>query len=182
MSSIEQMKRFLPNSLALLLVIASLGHVAAATLCPRSLGHECCFANTSNHKHDSLPSHQDMAEHCMPKDGMSMDDMAMDDAVAVEVPNPFAPPVVDEEVLASRFEQPVESCPHCMVHSGPSNVPASFVTPPDESRKAVDSVPLPVSSFLAPSLATGTRNGSPREHAPPGPAAPRHILISVFLI
>ena len=176
------MKRFFPNSLAVLLVMGSLGHVFAATLCPRSPGRECCFANTSNHTHDSLPSHQDIAEHCMPMDGMSMNNMAMDDTVAAEVPNPFAPPVVDEEVLASRFEQPVESCAHCMIHSGLSNGPASFVTAPDESRKAVDSVPLPVSSFLASSLTTVSRNGSPREHAPPGPRAPRHILISVFLI
>jgi hypothetical protein len=182
MSSIDQMKRFFPNTLALLLVIGGLGHVFAATLCPRSPGRECCFANTSNHTHDSLPSHQDMAEHCMPMDSMSMDDMAMDDTVAVEVPNPFAPAVVFEEVSASRFEQPVEFCAHCMMHSGLSNGPASVVTGPDESRKAVDSVPLPVSSFLAPSLTTVTRNGSPGEHAPPGPVAPRHILISVFLI
>jgi hypothetical protein len=90
--------------------------------------------------------------------------------------------VADEEVLASSFESPVESCAHCMIHSGLSNGPASFVTGPDESRKVVDSTPLPVSIFLARSLATVTQKGSPREHAPPGAGAPRHILTSVFLI
>ena len=176
------MKRFFPTSLALLLVMGSLGHVFAAALCPRSLGRECCFANASNPTHASLSSHQDMAEHCMPMDGMSMDDMATNDTAAVEVSTSFIPPVVDDEVLASSYERPLESCAHCMIHSGLSNGPASFVTGPDESRKSVDSVPLPVSSFLAPSLSMVTPNRLPREHAPPGPAAPRHILISVFLI
>lgn len=176
------MKRFFPTSLALLLVIGSLGHVFAATFCPRSLGRECCFANTSNHTHDPSSSHQDMAAHCMPMDGMSMDDMAIDDTAAVEDSNPFTPPVVDEEVLAGSFDRPVEACWHCMSHSGMSNTPASFVTVRDESRKAVDSAPLPVSSLLAFSMTTVKQNGSPREHAPPGTSAPRHILISVFLI
>jgi hypothetical protein len=176
------MKRFFPTSLALLLVIGSLGHVVAATVCPRSLGRECCFARTSNHTHDSSSSRQDTSVHCMRMDGMSMDDMTRPDTTAVEVSNLFTPPLVDEEASASTLEQPVGSCPHCMIHSGLSNAPASFVTSPDESRKTVDSVPLPVSSFLAPSLPTVKQNGSPREHAPPGSSAPRHILINVFLI
>jgi hypothetical protein len=176
------MKRFFPSSLALLLVMGSLGHVFAAALCPRSLGRECCFPKTSKHTDDSSSCHQDMAMHLMPMDGMPMDDMPMEDTATVEVPNPFAPPVVDEEVLAGRFEQPVESCAHCMLHSGLSNGPTSFVTVANESRNAVDSVPLPVSSFLAPSRPTLNQNGSPKEHAPPGTSAPRHILISVFLI
>lgn len=176
------MKRFFPTSLALLLVIGSLGHVFAAAFCPRSLGGECCFENISKHAHGSSSSDQDMSEHCMPMDGMSMDDMAIDDTAAVEESNPFTPPVVEEEVLAGSFDRPVEACWHCMSHSGILNAPASAVTVQDESRKTVDSVPLPVSSFLMPSLTTVTMNGSPREHAPPGTSAPRHILISVFLI
>lgn len=118
----------------------------------------------------------------MTMEGMPMDDMAREDTATVEVSNPFAAPVVDEEVLASAFEQSVESCAHCMSHSGIPNAPASFVTAPDESRKAVDSLPLAVSSFLSPSLTKVKQYGSPREHAPPGKSAPRHVLISVFLI
>jgi hypothetical protein len=175
------MKRFFPTGLALLLVMGSLGHVFAAALCPRSLGRECCFANISIHPHGSSSSHQDVAAHCMPMDGMSMDNMAIDDTGAVEESNPFTP-VVDEKVLAGSFDRPVEACWHCMSHSGILNAPASVVTGPDESRKTVDSVALPVSSFLVPSLTTVAMNGSPREHAPPGTSAPRHILISVFLI
>ena len=176
------MKRFFPTGLALLLVMGSLGHVFAAGLCPRSFGRECCSAKTSKHTHHSSSCHQDIAMDLMPMDGMATDDMAVEDTAAVEVSNLFAPPVVDEEVLASAFEQPVESCAHCMSHSGIPNTPASFVTVPDESRKAVDSLPLAVSSFLSPSLTKVKQYGSPREHAPPGTSAPRHILISVFLI
>ena len=176
------MKRFFPISLALLLVMGSLGHVFAAASCPRSLGRECCFANISNHTHGSSSSHQDMAAHCLPMEGMSMDDTAIDDTAAVEKSNPFTPSVVDEEVLAGSFDRPVEACWHCMSHSGILNAPASAVTVQDESRKTVDSVLLPVSSFLVPPLTTVSMNGSQREHAPPGASAPRHILINVFLI
>src|ERR1700730_13261000 len=137
------MKRFFPTSLALLLVMGSLGHVFAAAFCPRSLGRECCFANISNHPHGSSSSHQDMTAHCMPMDDMSMDDMAIDETAAVQESNPFTPPVVDEEVLAGSFDRPVDACWHCMSHLGILNAPASVVTVQDESRKTVDSVPLP---------------------------------------
>jgi len=80
------------------------------------------------------------------------------------------------------LEQPVEPCPHCMSHSGFPNAPVSSVNAPDESRKAIDSVALPASSFLWPSVTTVASNGLPREHAPPGTSAPRNILNSVFLI
>jgi hypothetical protein len=175
------MKRFFPTGLALLLVMGSLGHVLAAGLCPRSFGRECFFAKTSKHTPDSSSCHQDTTMDLMPMDGMPMDDMAGEDTFTFEIPNQF-PPVVDREVLASAFELPVESCAHCMSHSGIPNTPALFVTVPDESRKAVDSVPLPVSSFLGPSLTPIKQFGSPREHAPPGTSAPRYVLISAFLI
>jgi hypothetical protein len=123
-----------------------------------------------------------MTEHCMPMDGMSMEDMAIDDTVAVKESNPLNPPVVDEEVLAGSFDRPIEACWHCMSHSGILHAPASFITVQDESRKAVDSAPQPVSSFLESSLTAVKQNGSPREHAPPSTSAPRHVLISVFLI
>jgi hypothetical protein len=175
------MKRFFPTTIVLLLVMSSLGHVLAASLCPRSLGRECCLAKTSKHKHDSPSCHQDMPTHLMSMGSMTMDDMVMDDTAPVEALNPYALPVVDEEVLANAFEQPVKSCPHCLAHSDIPNTPASFVATQDESGKAV-SVPSSVSSFLAPSLNAISQHGSPREHAPQGTSAPRHLLISVFLI
>src|SRR6266542_4770801 len=70
------MKRFFPASLALLLVIGSLGHVFAATFCPRMLGHDCCLAKTSADLHPAQ-SHQHM--HTMAMDSMSSESMKMDD-------------------------------------------------------------------------------------------------------
>jgi hypothetical protein len=118
-----------------------------------------------------------MAAHCMPMDGMAMQESAV-----IEVSNPSTLSVVDEQVITNRFERPVEFCAHCMSHSGFPNAPVSSVNVPDESRKAVDSAPLPASSFLSPSVITVASNGLPREHAPPGTSAPRHILNNVFLI
>jgi hypothetical protein len=180
---IRQMKRFFSTSLALLLVMGSLGHAFAAAFCPGSLARECCAAKTSNQKHDSSSCHHDMTAQAKPMDDMSMDDMAMQ-ATSVETPNLSPQPIVDARVPAdmpaNKLEQPDQFCAHCWSHSGGSNAPASFVTVQDESRKAVDSAPLPVSSFR--SLTPARQNGSPREHAPPRTSVPRRILISVFLI
>ncbi|HAF16376.1 MAG TPA: hypothetical protein DCK99_22290, partial [Blastocatellia bacterium] len=69
---LRQMKRLFPTSLALLLVMSSLGHVLAAAFCPRALGRECCFAKTPSHMHSSSSSRENMAVHDMHMDGMSM--------------------------------------------------------------------------------------------------------------
>jgi hypothetical protein len=186
------MKRFLLIGLASLLIMSSLGHVFAAAFCPRALGRECCFANTSSHGHTSPSTHEDMAMHGMPMEGMTMDDMAMDnmatdetameDTARVDVSTPFSLGVVDNEAVANEFEQPIEACSHCLSHSGPLNAPASFVSVPDQSGRDVGSVPLPVLKFPVRPAMTLSQSGLPREHAPPGSSAPRHILISVFLI
>src|SRR5712692_1535770 len=77
-----QMKRLFPTSLALLLVMGSLGHAFAAAFCPRMLGHDYCMTRTSGDPHSSQ-SHQHM--HSMMMESMSMasgdmQDMMMDDA------------------------------------------------------------------------------------------------------
>jgi hypothetical protein len=195
------MKRLFPTSLALLLMLISLGHVLAATLCPRALGRECCFAKTSSHTHRSSSSHENMALHDMHMDGMSMegmnmDDMAMDatstdhlamndmviEAAAVDMSIPFSLPAFTEEAVANKFDQPVESCAHCLGHSSIVNVPVSFVSVLDQSGKEISSVLLPVSRFLIRPAIALAQIGLPREHAPPGTSAPRYILVSVFLI
>jgi hypothetical protein len=195
------MKRLIPTSLALLLVMASLGHVLAAAFCPRALGRECCFARSARHTHGSSSSHEKMAVHNMHMDGMSMDGMDMDnmpmnatsmdhmgmndmeiDAATVDLSLPFSPPAFTEQTVANKLDLPVESCAHCLGHSGIANVPVSFVTGSNEFGKEIESVLLPASKFLnRPEIATA-QIGLPGEHAPPGSSAPRHILISVFLI
>ena len=193
------MKRLFPTVLALLLVMASFGHVLAAAFCPRVLGRECCFAKTTHHTHSasSTPVSQaaaDMHMDGMPMDGMNMDDMtmgdesmdhnAMDDMVIdastanMSIPAPLG---FVEEAVANTFGQPVGACAHCLGHSGIVNAPISSVSVPDQSNKD-GSVPLPVSRFLTRPAKTLALIGLPGEHAPPGNSAPRHILISVFLI
>lgn len=200
------MKRLFPTSLALLLVMASLGNVLAAGFCPRALGRESCFAKTAHHAHSSFSSHENMAGHDMHMDGMSMDSMKMEnmnmgdmpmdatsrdhigmndmeiDPATVDLSIPFSPPAFTEQGVVNKLHQPVESCAHCLGHSGKANAPVSFVSGSNESGKKIASVLSPVSKFLNRPAIAPAQIGLPEEHAPPGRSASRHILISVFLI
>ena len=195
------MKRFFLIGLAWLLMLSSVGRVLAAAFCPRALGRECCFAKTLSQTHTSSSSHQNMAVHDMHMDGMSMDGMNMDDtamdatsmdhtamnemiidATTVDKSITISLPAFGEEAVANKFDQPVESCTHCLNHSGIVNAPVSFVSVADQSGKEIGSVLLPVSRFLIRLAIAPAQIGLPREHAPPGMRASRYILISVFLI
>ncbi len=187
----RQMKRLFPTSLALLLVMASLGHVLAAAFCPRGVGRECCFAKT--HKHSSSSLHRDMTVHDMQMDGMSMDGMNMDDMAIYAAPTdhlamndimmfiPFSPPAFTEQAAENTFDQPVESCAHCLGHSALANATVPVVSA--QSGKEIGrSVLLPASGFHVRLAIALAQIGLPREHAPPASSGPRHILISVFQI
>jgi hypothetical protein len=185
------MKRLLLSGLVLLLVTGSVGQVFAAAFCPRASGHECCFARTVSHTHSSSSSHENMAGHEMHMDGMDMNDMAMAETsmdqtamngMMIGAAIPFSPPAFAEPGVANKFDQPFEPCAHCVGHSGVANAPVSFVSVSGQSGKDVGSVLLPVSRFLVRPPLKLAQVGLPREHAPPGTNAPRHILISVFLI
>jgi hypothetical protein len=201
----SQMKRFFPTSLAMLLVMASFGHVLAAAFCPRALGRECCFSKATHHGHSPSSSHVNQGAGHMHMDGMAMDgnmdgmnmdDMAMgdtsmdhaamadmaSDAATVDISIPPPRLAVGEEALANRFDQPLQSCAHCLGHSGNINAPISSVSVPNQSNKDIGPVPLPASSILARRSMTVAQVGLPREHAPPGSSAPRHVLLNVFLI
>jgi hypothetical protein len=165
-------------ALALLLGMSSMGHVFAAAFCPRMQGHECCLAKTTRATHNSSCTHENMA-----MDHLTMHDMSiMDGMVTDNTSAPSSPGNAYTVTLDDALEQPAEPCPHCLSHSGLPNAPVWLVNVRDESRRSADSVPLPASSFLAPSVVTVASNGLPREHAPPGTSAPRHILNNVFLI
>jgi hypothetical protein len=178
-------------ALALLLGLSSFGHVFAAAFCPRMQGRGCCLAKTVRYTHKSSCTHEDMAMDDMPMDHLTMhgrqdistmDGMVMGEMVTEDISIPPSSSNNFTVTLDDALEQPVEPCPHCMSHSGFPNAPVSSVNAPDESRKTIDSAPLPTSSFLWPSVITVASNGLPREHAPPGTSAPQHILNSVFLI
>jgi len=183
----------------LLLVMGSLGHVLAAAFCPLAPGRECCFAKTTSHTHSSSSSYANNGVHDM--DGMSMEGMNMDDmmvaatsmdhmgmndmvidAATVEISIPVSPPAFSEKAVANKLDQRGESCPHCLGHSSMENAPVSFVSFSHQSGKEIGSVLLPVSRFLIQPAISLAPIGLPGEHAPPGGSAPRHILISVFLI
>lgn len=195
------MKRLLLSSLALLLVMGSVGRVFAVAFCPRASGHECCFAQTVSPTPSSSSNHENMAVHHMHMDGMSMDGMGMDDmttpdasmdhaamcdttmgAAIADMSKPFCPPVPNREIVANKFDPPLESCAHCVGHSGVPNAPVSFVSASGHSGKDVGFVRLPVSRFLVGSPLTLAQVGLPRVHSPPSTSVPRNILISVFLI
>lgn len=188
------MKRLFPTSLALLLVMGSLGHVFAAAFCPRMLGHECCLTETASSEHSSQ-SHQDM--HDMAMDSMANESMLMngsDMPGIIMMDDAGVPPpslainevprlsTSEELVPVNSLELPIGACTHCMSHSGVPNAPISTVSVSDQSNKDFGSVPLPVSRFPARPAMTLAQIGLPREHAPPGNSAPRHILLNVFLI
>ena len=188
----RKMKRLFPINLALLLVISSLGHAFGAVFCPHAPGHECCFAKASDHTH-ALPSSHDIT--AMPMDdmhGMQMDNMAMDGMVVPDSGTDCSKmkgmsansylAVTDDNSLANKNEKPLETCTHCLSHSGIFNAPMSSVSVPDQSNKDLGSVPLPVLRFLVPAASTLPQIGPPRDHAPPGSSAPRYLLINVFLI
>jgi hypothetical protein len=190
---LKHMKRLFPTSLALLLVIGSLGHVFAAAFCPRMLGHSCCLTKSASGPHSTQfhqPMHgmatDPMADESMSMNGSDMPGMTMDDAdVSPSTLASDESPVAstsEELAPANKVELPVDACTHCMSHSGIQNAPVSSVSVPDQSNKNLGSVLLPVSRFLAKPAMTLTQVGLPREHAPPGSSAPRYVLISVFLI
>ncbi len=181
------MKRFFPTSLALVLVMGSLGHVFAAAFCPRMLGHDCCFAKrpAQSHQHMHSMAMAGMTEESMPMDGDSMPDMVMEHAdvpVLSRIDEVTQLSNSEEIAPTNKFEQPAESCTHCMSHSGVANAPISSVSVADQSNKGSGLATLPVSRFLIRPAMKLAQIGLPREHAPPGAKAPRHVLINVFLI
>jgi len=184
------MKRFFPTSLALLLIMGSLGHVFAAAFCPRMLGNDCCLKEapgvpqfTQSHQHMHGMTMNSMTDESMPMDGGDMQGM-MDDANVLLSSNIHeAAQLANPEVLVTtnKLELPIDACPHCMSHSGVPNAPISSVSVADQSNKDFAAA-VPVSRFLARPSLTLAQIGLPGEHAPPGSSAPLHILINVFLI
>ena len=181
------MKRLFPTSLALLLVMGSLGHVFAAAFCPRMLGHDCCLTmardphSTRSHQHMDAMDDETMAMDAADMPGMTMDDadvpsstLASDEISLVSTS--------EELVPADKVELPIDTCTHCLSHSGTQNAPLSSVSNSDQSNKDLRSVVLPVSRLLDQPATTLGQIGLPREHAPPGSRTPRYILINVFLI
>src|SRR5712664_1396374 len=172
-AALVQMKRFFPTSLALLLVMGSLGHVFAAAFCPRMLGHDCCLTKKSSqepsqsHQHMHGMAMDGMIDESMQIDSVDMQDMMMDDA-SVQPSSTGIDEVTllsssEELVPANRLELPIEACTHCMTHSGAQNTPISSVSVPDQTNKDLGSLPLPVARFFARTSMTLAQIGLPKE-------------------
>ena len=184
------MKRLLPTRLALLLVMGSLGNVFAAAFCPHMPGHDCCLTKTASSQHSHQPMHDmamdGMTNESMQMAGSEMQDMIEDDQSLLSrslATNEEALTPTSEESLVTNTVGPlVDACTHCLSHSGIQNAPVSSVSVPDQSNRDPGAGPLPVSRFPARPETMLAQIGLAREHAPPGNNAPRHVLISVFLI
>lgn len=187
------MKRFLPTTLALLLVMGSLGHVFAAMFCPRMSGHDCCL-KVARHESHRAGIHEHM--HGMDMDGMS-EASAMDGREMPDMPNIVADVAnrdshATEEmpqmatasgfVLANKLGPPEEACSHCLGHLGFPNAPITSASGADQTNKGFRVVTSSVSKFLVGPSLTLERIGLPEEHAPPVALVPRYVLINLFLI
>jgi hypothetical protein len=157
------MKRLFHMCVIWLLLTGSWGALTAAAFCPRAQGHACCHAKSSAREH----SHEAASAH----DGMMMADMEDTSAASAFVGD------------VGAVEQPPDSCPHCMGHSGLPYTEVVLANAPGPSARDMSAATpeaqesfIPLASSFAPKVIS-------RQHAPPGTSAQhRHVLISVFLI
>jgi len=78
------------------------------------------------------------------------------------------------------FDLPIESCPHCWIHSQPTSGTATIVAA-DPSKRLVETNAPPANFAVALPFAFPVPI-IPSEHGPPGNLFPRHLLINVFRI
>jgi hypothetical protein len=155
-----EMKRLFHIGVLALLLTGNWGSVLAAASCPRAQGHACCHAKSPAHEHEAAPAH----------DGMTMGGSDGMSAATADV------------VGADTFEQPSESCAHCMGHSGAPVMAVVLATAPRQTTRDLSATAPEAQEPFARLVSSFASTVISRQHAPPGSAAPRHVLISVFLI
>ena len=90
-----------------------------------------------------------------------------------------APRNTDSDTAA--FEQPIDLCPHCAIHSGTTPNVASLREKEAAKRSFDLSTPLQAPKVVPVSASTVSVINS-RAHGPPGNPTPRYILINIFRI
>lgn len=85
------------------------------------------------------------------------------------------------ETAATDLNQPVESCPHCAMHSGSDSGPISLKETATANRAGDINIPLVDESGIFGVRSTVSVVVS-RAHSPPADQLPRHILINVYRI
>lgn len=165
-------------------LLSGLGNVLAASLCPRMDSDHSCCARRMKHETDThdLVSCDTMLEHKTASHEVS--DAASElthETSPVRItstPALFEP--LPEENVARALGDLAKSCSHCAGHSGPpeSTLAIRGAESPKryEALAAIQIFQEILSAFVKDSIF------APREHAPPGEASPRHLLLNVFRI
>ena len=151
-------KRVLAITLvATALLFSQGGSFLVAALCPhKQSGVESCTSQSAEPK----MSHEDMGH-------MGHQQMEHE---------PDAQPNTD-----TAFEQPIDLCPHCAIHSGAAPNIASLREKEVAKRSFNLSTPLHAPKVV-PVSASAVSVPNSRAHGPPGNSMPRHILINSFRI
>ena len=150
------MKRLLLICVISLLFVSGWGHVLAAAFCPNMQDMPACHMQAEKVSTPSPEGHE----------GMEMGDMQM--------------PPDSTEGKAGALESPLASC--CA--SRPEVPPAPIVTSrgAEQSKQDLGAILKPALKAIAPLASSFAPPVTSRQHAPPGTATARHVLISVFLI
>ena len=150
------MKRLLLICVISLLFVSGWGHVLAAAFCPNMQDMPGCAMQMGNASASPHEGHE----------GMQMGDMQM-------------PPNATEDKTGA-LERPLVSCCASRPEIPPAPVLASRGA--EQSKQDLGAVLKPVVKAIAPPTPSFATAITSRQHAPPGAAAPRHVLIQVFLI
>jgi len=147
------MKRLLLISVICLLFVGGWGHVLAAAVCPNMKDMPHCQMQAAD---TSAPGHE----------GMEMGDMQRQPSAA--------------EGRAGSLGSPFVSCCVSRPEVPPTPVVASRGA--EQSKQNLGALLKPLVKAVEPPAPPFAQAVTSRQHAPPGPAAPRHVLIQVFLI
>jgi hypothetical protein len=179
--------------------MSTLGNAFAYAFCSGARGRDCCLRKSFNHTHHSsaeLPATQQLSErrmggHCLHSEPeqhtkavtpMRMEGRERATAVPANHAAESAPRDESEPAAEAQVDQPLQSCTHCLSHSGLSGFPIASAAAGDAGSKETSFAPIPVARILFDALGTFGNRNVLSDHAPPGSRLPRYLLIHVLLI
>ena len=147
------MKRLLLICVISLLFVSGWGHVLAAAFCPNMQEMPGCTMQAGE---TSAPGHE----------GMEMGGMQHHQGAA--------------DARPGTLQRPLVSCCASVPQAPPAPVVVSRGA--EQSKKELGAIFKSVVKAFVPPAPSFAPEVTSRPHAPPGVAAPRHVLIQVFLI
>jgi hypothetical protein len=150
------MKRLLLICVISLLFVSGWNHVLAAAFCPNMQDMPGCHMQKAPASASQHEGHE----------GMEMGDMQM-------------PPNATESNVGA-LERPLASC--CASRPEVPPAPAIASRGAEQSRQDLGAIPKPALKAITQPTPSFAPPITSRQHAPPGTATARHVLISVFLI